>query len=117
YPVRVVEVMDRIARRAEAAVDFPSLLDRMRHTSGGSIAEAIARATSEIVQDLRVRAILCSTQSGATARLLSKYRPKVPIIALTPSEQVQRHLMLVWGVHPFVVPFRHTIDEVIDTAI
>lgn len=117
YPVRVVEVMDRIAHRAEAAMDFPLFLDRARHGSGGSIAEAIARATSELVQDLRVRAILCSTQSGATARLLSKYRPKVPIIALTPHEHIARHLMLAWGVHPFIGPPEGDLDAIIDAAI
>lgn len=117
YPARVVEVMDKIAKRAETAMDFPLFLDRARHASGGSIAEAIARATSELVQDLRVRAILCSTQSGATARLLSKYRPKVPIVALTPYEHVARQLMLVWGVHPFIGPPQGNIDDIIDAAI
>src|SRR5690606_29849164 len=81
YPVEAVRMMDRIARKSEEALDYDSFLDRQRRMSGRSVADAIARATCETAVDLQVEAILCSTQSGATARMVSKYRPRPPIMA------------------------------------
>jgi len=117
YPVEAVQMMDRIARKSEEALDYGKWLDR--HRTGGSrtVAEAIARATCESAADLHVKAILCSTQSGATARLVSKYRPHSPIIAATPNTHVVRQLSLVWGVRPILVPRARGIDEMISFSI
>lgn len=117
YPVKAVQVMDRIVRRTEQAVDYRQLLASRRHAVGGSISEAIARATCETVQDIAATAILCSTQSGASARHVAKYRPKATILALTPNAEVVGHLCLVWGVRPLLVPKTENIDEMIDAAL
>jgi len=118
YPVEAVKMMDRIARKTEEALDYASLLERRRVRSGRvSVADAIARATCETAADLNVKAILCSTQSGSTARMVSKYRPKAPIIAATPNEHVVRQLCLVWGVRPALVPRTTQIDTMVDVLV
>ena len=117
YPVETVRMMDRIARSSEAAIDYPALLERRRRRTGRSVADAIALATCQAAEDLNVKAILCSTQSGSTARMVSKYRPRAPIIAATPNAHVVRQLCLVWGVHPVRVPRALQIDSMIDVAV
>lgn len=117
YPVETVRMMDRIARSAEGALDYASLLDRRRHKTGRTVADAIARATCETAADLNLSAILCSTQSGSTARMVSKYRPKAPILAVTPNEHVVRQLCLVWGVRPLRVPRALQMDAMIDVSV
>lgn len=117
YPVRVVRVMDRIARRAEGVAEYSAHLNRLRAMVGESVAEAIAMATSEAAEYLRVKAIMSITRSGATARLISKYRPKMPILAVTPSEQVARQLSLSRGVQSFVVPRSPSLEGTVDAAI
>lgn len=118
YPVEAVKMMDRIARKTEEALDYASMLERRRVRTGRvTVADAIARATCETAADLNVRAILCSTQSGSTARMVSKYRPKAPIIAATPNEYVVRQLCLVWGVRPALVPRTPQIDAMVDVLM
>lgn len=116
YPVRVVRVMDRIARRTEDVVDFSARLDQLGAYGENSVAEAMARATTDASEYLNVKAILCITRSGATARLISKYRPKMPILAITPNKEVARQLTLAWGVTSFVVPRSNDIEGMVDSA-
>ena len=117
YPVEAVRMMDRIARSAEAALDYPALLERRRNRKGRSVADAIALATCQAAADLNLKAILCSTQSGSTARMVSKYRPQAPVMAVTPNEHVVRQLCLVWGVIPVKVPRALHIDGIVDVAV
>lgn len=116
YPVRAVQVMDRIARRAEEDIDYGVHLSRLRSDVGTSIAEALARATCDAAEYLQVKAIVSVTRSGATARLISKYRPKMPILAITPSERVARQLTLNWGVRSFVVPRSPDLETTVEDA-
>ena len=102
--------MARIAVQAEKAL--PDLAATNQHASAfpDVISEAACRAAAEV----RARAIVAFTQSGFTARLLSKYRPGAPIIAFSPSETVRRRLNLHWGVVPKVIgAVRHT-DELME---
>lgn len=117
YPVRVVQVMDRIARRAEEVADYSAHLARLRAAVGSSVAEAIALAASDAAEYLQVKAIITITRSGATARLISKYRPKMPILAVTPSERVARQLTLSRGVQPFVVPRAPDMEATVEAAL
>ena len=113
YPIEAVSTMHRISQRTEEVLEYSDDLPRTQV----SVAEAIARATCATAASVDAAAILCSTQSGATARLVSKYRPRIPIVALTPHRYVARQLALVWGVHPIVVPRSDNIDHMLDVAI
>lgn len=116
FPVQAVRVMDRIARRTERAIDYDELLNKRHSSPQPSISEAISHATCRAAADLDAAAILTATQSGATARMVSKFRPDTPIIALTPIPEVARRLMVVWGVEPTIVPHTNRVDEMLDVA-
>ncbi len=117
YPIQAVRVMDRVARRAESAVAYDQLLAGRRSGPSASIAEAIGYASCWAASDVGAAAILTSTQSGATARMVSKFRPSAPILAMTPRPEVARQLAVVWGVQPVVVPYTERIDDMIDVAV
>ncbi|BAS27289.1 pyruvate kinase [Limnochorda pilosa] len=117
YPVESVRMMAAICRRTEASINYAALLRERRPRDGTSVAEAIAHATCQTAQTLGARAIVTSTQSGATARMVSRFRPESPIVAITPSSGVRRRLNLVWGVVPLLVPRAESIDQMIDLGV
>lgn len=117
FPVEAVEYMARVACFTENALDYGAILSRKRIGIAGSVSDAISHATCQTALDLDAAAIICSTQSGSTARMVSKYRPKAPIVATTTSSEVARRLTLVWGVQPVVVPRSDSIDDLLDVSI
>lgn len=118
YPVEAVTVMHRIAVRTEAALKEGVVARPNQPVAGSlSITEAVAEAVCHIAYDIGARAIICATASGSTARLVSKYRPKTPIVAFTPSESTYRQLALCWGVQPRLMPEVHTMEEMLQTAV
>jgi pyruvate kinase len=98
YPVQAVETMARIARRIEREYNLqtPKQLGR-------SIPNAISRAVGNIAAQLHAAAIVTLTKTGATARNVSKFRPSIPVLAVTPQVEVARRLQLVWGVKPLLL--------------
>ncbi len=73
----------------------------------GEVADAVSRAARDISETVCAAAILSLTRSGATARMVSKYRPDCPVIALTPSFSTWRELALVWGVYPLMLSLHY----------
>ncbi|GIW50122.1 MAG: hypothetical protein KatS3mg080_0733 [Anoxybacillus sp.] len=100
YPVEAVQTMHRIALRTEQALQYRDLLSKRSKQSGTTITDAIGQSVAHTALNLDVAAIVTPTVSGHTARMISKYRPKAPIIAVTSNEGVSRKLALVWGVLP-----------------
>jgi pyruvate kinase len=117
YPVESVETMARIAERAETAIEHRDVLLRQSRDQQKSITEAISQAVASSALDLDAQAILTATESGFTARMVSKYRPKAPIIAVTPHEGVMRQLALIWGVVPVKGEMVNNTDEMFEMAI
>ena len=113
YPVEAVEMMARIAERAERAT---LLMEAPRKQVDGAVGfpEAISDAAATAARVLKARAIVAFTQSGFSARLISQERPDVPIIALTPFADVQRRLALSWGVSSRLIRKVETTDEMIE---
>jgi pyruvate kinase len=112
YPAEAVEMMARIAERAERAtlgVDRPR-----RRREGVGFPEAVSDAATMAARALKARAIVAFTQSGFSARLISQERPEVPIIALTPFVAVQRRLALSWGVSSRLIRKVETTDEMVE---
>jgi pyruvate kinase len=116
YPVESVETMAEIARITEEDVPFEKWSDRRTLSTFRGVADAIGHATVEIAYELNLKAIVTSTLTGNTARLVARFRPRATIIATTPSEVVQRQLALVWGVVPMLSPHHQTTDEMIKAA-
>lgn len=98
YPVKAVQVMDKIARRMEQVMDYQAILREKVNEGRTAIDQAVSLAACQVSQDLEVGVMICSTYSGATARLLSQKRPKAVIFATSPNEYVVRQLALAWGV-------------------
>src|ERR671937_714179 len=114
YPAEAVEVMARIAERAEQAAVRTLEERRRRKQDGVGFPEAISDAAATAARVLKARAIVAFTQSGFSARLISQERPEVPIIALTPFAAVQRRLGLTWGVSSRLIRKVETTDEMIE---
>lgn len=117
YPVESVQTMSRIAERAESALRYREIFTKQAEAQQTTVTEAISQAVANSSLDLNAKAIVTSTESGYTARMVSKYRPKSPIIAVTPVEQVRRRLQLVWGVITVDGKSASTIDEMVDIAV
>ncbi|HEX2953268.1 MAG TPA: pyruvate kinase [Bacillota bacterium] len=117
YPVPAVEIMSRVAKRIESSLNYDEILSKKRIGSFRTVSDAISHATCQTALDLKAAAILTATQSGSTARMVSKYRPQAPIIASTPSWRVMRQLTLSWGVTPMHVPQSANTDELFDVSV
>ncbi|WP_226036442.1 pyruvate kinase [Aquibacillus saliphilus] len=117
YPVEAVQTMSNIATKAETALDHKAILDLRSKSSDITITDAISQSVNHSAMNLEVNAILTPTVSGHTARMISKYRPKAPIIAVTFDERVSRKLSLVWGVETIIGKMAHSTDDVLDVAI
>ncbi len=123
YPVETVQMMARIAEIIEGAEDFPynHLLELPTDDGHKSEAEmittAISSATVALSRTPRVAAILCSTESGRTARIVARHRPRVSLLGITPFASTARRMQLMWGVVPLVVKAFRTTDEMIQTMV
>jgi pyruvate kinase len=117
YPVAAVTIMSQVAERIEASLKYERILATKKVGAFPSVSDAISHATCQTACDIKAVAIITSTQSGSTARMVAKYRPVAPIIAATPSIKVARELTLVWGVCPIVVPSAGNIDNMIDVSV
>ncbi|AEG59628.1 pyruvate kinase [Desulforamulus ruminis] len=117
YPVQAVETMARIAQRAEQAVNFDALLETRGSALQRTVTDGISHAVCTIAKELGVSAIITATASGHTARMIAKYRPKVPIIAVTPKADVLRKLALAWGVEPLLIGPLTGTDEMISASV
>ena len=116
YPLEAVETMARIARRTEQALDHQEIIARAMASSSRDVASAMGLAVADTVEDLGAQAVIACTQSGATARAISKYRPSAPVIAATSCEKTATSLALYWGVQPVVVAETSNTDELLATA-
>ena len=102
YPVEAVATMNRIAQRMEASLEYKNIFMEQGVEHLHSRTRAVAHATVQMAYELDAPAIIAPTESGYTAEVISKYRPKAAILAYTPDERVVRHLNLRWGLHPML---------------
>ena len=113
YPVEALKTMSAIAERTENEVHYRP----QRHAEIQiSVSDATAHAACLTAKDVNAAAIVTVSESGNTARLLSKYRPKQPIIACVMDEQVQRQLSLSWGITSLLMGPAHSTDELIEMS-
>jgi len=118
HPVRVVETMDRIVRDVEDSDEYAGTLERQVPDAGDSRTDALARSARYLADDVDATALVAATESGYTAQKAAKYRPRIPIVAATPREDVRRRLALTWGVAPRPTPYvPEGADAVIRTAV
>lgn len=117
YPVESVKTMANIAERTEQSLDYEGILKKRAAHKETSVTYAVSHATCTTAHDLGASAIISATSSGFTARMVSKFRPKAPIIAATTSPEILRRLILVWGVQPVLIKDVDSTDEIFDLSI
>lgn len=113
YPVEALKMMGRIITHTEVKYGLPPSPFKVQESGLTGFSEAVADAACRAAEDIKAKYIIAFTHSGFTAKLVSEFRSKIPIIAFTPKEKVQRQMSLFWGVHPKLMrPLSHT-DEMI----
>lgn len=117
YPVESVKTMTKIAVHVEKVMDYQTNFMNITSEQELSFTDAISQSVSYTAKMLNVNAIITPTESGHTARMISKYRPKAPIVAITANQSVNRQLSLVWGVTPVLSRRAHTTDEMLEISI
>ena len=117
YPVDSVKTMARIAEAAEKQLNYEAALKKKRKSHIPNVPNAISLAACNTAMELNASAIITATQSGHTSKMISKYRPECPIIAVTPYENIARKLALNWGVFPIVASKVETTDELIEKSV
>ncbi len=116
YPVEATETMARIALEAETAFPYEQILYERRWDVPPEVNDATARAACQIAHQVGARAIVTFTTGGTTTFRVSKYRPRQPIIAVTPSENILGRLSLAWGVLSVRRPEPLSLEEVFEQA-
>ena len=116
YPVEALKTMSAIAERTET--ENHARVEYLTEATNGkiSVSDATAHAACLTAKDVNAAAIVTVSESGTTARLLSKYRPQQPIIACVMKELVQRQLSLSWGITSLMMPLAHSTDELIEMS-
>ncbi|GIO69278.1 pyruvate kinase [Paenibacillus sp. FSL M7-1455] len=117
YPVESVLTMSRIAEKAESALNYREIFLKQRIAQETTVTEAISQSVAISALDLNAKAIISSTESGLTARVVSKYRPQAPIIAVTTKERTLRQLALTWGVTPIQGKTASSTDEMFEYSL
>jgi pyruvate kinase len=102
YPVEAVQTMHNVALEVESDPNFHTIMAASRQVTRSSTADAIVAAAREIAETVDIKAICCFTQSGGTASLVARERPRVPILALTPVISVARRMCLTWGCQCYI---------------
>ena len=116
FPIEAAKTMSKIAQEAEEYLDYNHLTSRLREPSLNDYASAISYSACRTANMLHAKAIVAATKSGATAKILSRYRVKAPIIAITPYDQVRRSLNLSFGICPMRCEMFNTTDQILEEA-
>lgn len=117
YPIAAVEMMHNIALRTEASLQEGFQKSVVSPEENASITDSVAEAACRIASKLVARGIMCNSSSGGAARLISKYRPKTPIIAFTPEKTTYHQLAISWGVQPYLVSPVKTAEEMLTNVV
>lgn len=115
YPVEAVEIMDRIAQKAESLSFY--MEKNKQAILEATITNTMGKAVTSTASTLAASAILTPTESGHTAKVIAKYRPRCPIVAITPYQNVFNQLLLVWGVYPILLASPDHTDEMMQRSV
>jgi len=122
HPALVVETMDRIVRDVERSEEYATHVEQNVPAADAPQTDALARAARYLVDDIDASAIVAASESGYTAQKVSKFRPSVPIVGSTPSDEVRRRLALSWGIVSETTPYTEggasaIIENAVQTAL
>lgn len=113
YPVETLKMMDKIIEYTETQYPKQLFYFELQDLKVNGFSEAVAHAACRAAEDIKARLIVAFTHSGFTARIVSKFRPRVPIISFTPAKDAKRRMSLYWGVHPKLMRGLKNTDDMI----
>ena len=116
WPDKAVATMDAIARSVEQDTFYRGIINAQRFEPEATSADAISVAARQVAETLNLSCIVCYTASGSTGIRVSRERPTVPVIALTPIPATGRRLALVWGLHCVLTDDAHDLDDMVSRA-
>ena len=116
YPVEAVRMMARIISAAEGSPRYAWYRRRRFADEELTVPEAVGQSAAQMAEELNLKAVAVFTQSGSSARLVSKYRPRVPVFAFSPLPQILRRTALYWGVEPLHMPHVKSTDRMVEGA-
>ncbi|MEM9499893.1 MAG: pyruvate kinase [Pseudomonadota bacterium] len=117
YPIEAVRTMDDVAREVEDDPTYTEILEESRRAKRTSVADGIVAAAREIAETTDIKAICCFTQSGTTALLVARERPRVPILGMTNMRGTARRLALSWGVNCVMTPELSRFKQAVLNAV
>lgn len=117
YPVEAVQMMAQIARTTEAHLDHEAYRQRKLSRHKASVTNVVCYSSVSAATQLETKVILAPTMSGYTARMLSKWRPAVTILGMTPNDRVLRQLQLLWGVKPVRIQWESSTEDLIPACL
>ena len=117
YPVEAVATMAKIAQYAEDSIMYKAIMEERKIYTRSIITDAIAFSASESAKTLEADCIITATQSGYTARKISKYKPRIPVLAVTTNKKVMNQLALSYGVVPVEIKHCEDINTLVDEAL
>lgn len=116
YPLRAIDIMDKIARKTERTLKSMKVFDDYQDYKA-TITDSISKSVCRTSAELQAAAIITCTSTGHTARQISRHKPLAPIIAITPNEKEFRKLVLSWGVIPVLIPYPQNTDALIEESL
>ena len=116
YPVEAVAMMARIIARTESHASYRSIIHALRPDAETTAPHAVAAAAADLAAAIGASAIVVYTSSGVTASRVVRQRPRAPVLAFTPNDDVARQMALLWGTHSISSPVMHSYEEMVDHA-
>jgi pyruvate kinase len=121
YPIEAVTTMNNVATEVEQDPTYTQIIEASRETKGATIADGIVSAAREIAETTNIKAICCFSQSGTTAALVARERPRVPILVMTSDVGTARRLTLTWGTNCIVTDpvgrFKQAVVASVEAAL
>ena len=117
HPIESIKAMVQIANQTESEINYERRFKMRDIEEIPNVTNAISEATVTTAHNLKANGIITVTESGVTARMISKFRPGVPIIACSPDERVYRQMNMSWGVVPVLVDEKNDIDELFEHSV
>ena len=116
YPVKTVETMSKIVEKTECSA-YDDLVVSEKVKAFEATDRAIARVARMLVSHVEAQAVVVASLSGYTGRIVSRYRPELPVLVSCDNDRVQRQLLLSWGVIPFIIPTCRSVEELIERSL
>ncbi|HSD12280.1 MAG TPA: pyruvate kinase [Patescibacteria group bacterium] len=117
FPVGAVETMSKVVLETEESKYDDLKIDHVNCIACQTTEVSVSQAATVLAKDVGAKLVLVASMSGDTGRIVSRYRPELPILVATDSERVRHQLNLSWGVVPFILPRCRTVEELVDRSV